>query len=352
MKVDQKDRFDSLSELFDEAIIIVDEAGVVTRSNAKAFDLLGTQITYNPLDNFLRHPDFLTALDAASSMGKKTDLNYTRMGHVRRDFKIRIAPYEVDEIILIIFDTTLENSVERIQSEFVANVSHELRSPLTALAGFIETLQTSAKDDTEARARFLEIMQNEADRMQRLIDGLLSLSRVEAEEHRPPRNQVDLMQLVETVVAAQQHRAGANNMEIVVRNEWPPQDELPLVRGAEDELSEVFHNLLENAIKYGRDGSQIDVRVTTGRGINQQFRPDLVRVQVINIGETIPEEHLARLTERFYRVDKGRARSMGGSGLGLAIVKHIVNRHRGRLRITSSAGETCFSVTLQGIKKD
>ncbi|MEE3120638.1 MAG: histidine kinase dimerization/phospho-acceptor domain-containing protein, partial [Pseudomonadota bacterium] len=156
--VQQTDRFDSLSELFNEAIIIVDRTGVVERANAKAFELLGAHIAHRPLDNFLRHPDFQDALDAASTNGKITDLNYTRMGQVRRDFKIRIAPFDDGQIILIIFDITMELSVERIQSEFVANVSHELRSPLTALTGFIETLQTSAKEDVGARERFLDIM--------------------------------------------------------------------------------------------------------------------------------------------------------------------------------------------------
>ena len=344
--VQQTDRFDSLSELFNEAIIIVDRTGVVERSNAKAFELLGAHIAHRPLDNFLRHPDFQDALDAASTNEKITDLNYTRMGQVRRDFKIRIAPYDDGQIILIIFDITMELSVERIQSEFVANVSHELRSPLTALTGFIETLQTSAKEDVSARERFLGIMQSEADRMQRLIDGLLSLSRVEAEEHRPPRDALDLMKLVEDVIAALRFRASSNDMEIVVTNDWPEVDGVPVVSGDADELSEVIHNLIDNAIKYGHDGSEIAVRISTGRGVDQKFRPDLARVQIINQGDTIGEEHLSRLTERFYRVDKGRSRNMGGSGLGLAIVKHIVNRHRGRLRITSNDGETCFSITL------
>ena len=341
-----KDRFDSLSELFNEAIIIVDQAGVVERSNAKALDLLGAHIAHRPLDNFLRHPDFQDALDAASTSGKTTDLNYTRMGQVRRDFKIRIAPFENAQIILVLFDITMELSVERIQSEFVANVSHELRSPLTALTGFIETLQTSAREDVEARERFLGIMQSEADRMQRLIDGLLSLSRVEAEEHRAPRNALDLVKVIEDTNAALRFRASGNDMDIVVYNDWPEEDGVPVVNGAADEMFEVLHNLIENAIKYGRQGSEIAVRVSTGRGVDQKFRQDMVNVQIINQGETIGEEHLARLTERFYRVDKGRSRNMGGSGLGLAIVKHIVNRHRGRLRITSNDGETCFSITL------
>ena len=341
-----KDRFDSLSELFNEAIIIVDQAGVVERSNVKAFDLLGAHIENRPLDNFLRHPDFQDALDAASTSGKTTDLNYTRMGQVRRDFKIRIAPFENAQIILVLFDITMELSVERIQSEFVANVSHELRSPLTALTGFIETLQTSAREDVEARERFLGIMQSEADRMQRLIDGLLSLSRVEAEEHRAPRDALDLVKVIEDTNAALRFRASGNDMDIVVYNDWPEEDGVPVVNGAADEMFEVLHNLIENAIKYGRQGSEIAVRVSTGRGVDQKFRQDMVNVQIINQGDTIGEEHLARLTERFYRVDKGRSRNMGGSGLGLAIVKHIVNRHRGRLRITSNDGETCFSITL------
>ena len=349
--VQQTDRFDSLSELFNEAIIIVDRTGVVERSNAKAIELLGAHIARRPLDNFLRHPDFQDALEAASTNQKITDLNYTRMGQVRRDFKIRIAPFDDGQIILIIFDITMELSVERIQSEFVANVSHELRSPLTALTGFIETLQTSAKEDVSARERFLGIMQSEADRMQRLIDGLLALSRVEAEEHRPPREALDLIKVVEDAIAALHFRASGNDMEIVFINDWPEVDGVPVVNGDADELSEVIHNVIDNAVKYGHNGSEIAVRISTGRGVDKKFRPDLVRIQIINQGDTIGEEHLSRLTERFYRVDKGRSRNMGGSGLGLAIVKHIVNRHRGRLQITSNDGETCFSITLSCVMR-
>lgn len=340
------DPFETMSQLLNEAVVLIDKDGLVTRANDAAFELLGNNIANKPLDNFLRHPDFVAVVTKARYDGVAGQLNYTRMGQVRREFNIRVAPFGDGNVILVIADLTVVSSFERIQSEFVANVSHELRSPLTALAGFIETLQNAAQDDEEARERFLSIMQSEAERMQRLIDDLLSLSRVEAEEHRSPRDPVDLFGLLDEVMASQGNRAEQNEMQIVLDNRWSGADDLPIIAGARDELLEVFHNLVENAVKYGHRGSQIDLRVTEGYTVDRQPRDNLVRVQVVNHGDTIASEHLSRLTERFYRIDKGRSRKMGGTGLGLAIVKHIINRHRGRLRITSEDGETTFSVTL------
>lgn len=340
---DLDSQFENLTRLLEEAVILVDSNGMVVRANALAYELLGSNIDGKSLDNFLRHPDFFSALKRAFEENVKSELNYTRMRQIRRDFILRLVPFDDNHVVLVILDVTMIKSIERIQSEFVANVSHELRTPLTALLGFIETLQDQAQDDAQAQARFLPIMQSEAERMQRLIDRLLSLSRVEADEHRTPREKVSLQAVLDEIINS---HANTEQDFVLDMKDWPPHRPPPIVAGAHDELLEVFHNLIENALRHGYQNTPIIIKIGEGFGYDQKKRPDLVRVQIINQSDTIAAQHLMRLTERFYRVDKGRSRKMGGTGLGLAIVKHIVNRHRGWLRITSTNNETCIGVTL------
>jgi two-component system phosphate regulon sensor histidine kinase PhoR len=237
---------------------------------------------------------------------------------------------------------TLQRNLEKVRRDFVANVSHELRSPLTSLAGFVETMLSDEVPDPAMQTRFLKIMDEEAKRMSRLIDDLLSLSRVEVDEHIIPENRANLAELLHSVRDSMIGRAMKKNMNIKITQPDEAQSHAtpPVILGKHDEITEVFVNLLENAIKYGFDGSDIMLAITL-------VAPRHVRIEVTNFGEGIEERHLPRLTERFYRVDKARSRQIGGTGLGLAIVKHIVNRHRGSLSITSTLGETTkFSVDL------
>ena len=343
------ERFENMAALLDEASILLDSESLVVAANGDALALLGADIIGHPLDRLLRHPDFADAVRRACDEGQHDSLDYTRMDQVRRSFTLRIAPFEAGYALLVIYDGTMGLSVERIRSDFVANVSHELRSPLTALRGFIETLQDGAGEEKDNRTHFLDIMQGEAERMQRLIDDLLHLSRVEAEEHRLPDEAVKVEPLLHELTSAMRDGAAKNGKTISVDIAPELRGQNLVVQGVGDELRQVFQNLVENALRYGAPDSAVYLRVNTGRLASGQLRDDLLRVQVVNQGNTIAPEHLARLTERFYRIDKGRARKMGGTGLGLAIVKHIVNRHKGRLRITSEAEETTVSVTLQRI---
>jgi two-component system phosphate regulon sensor histidine kinase PhoR len=225
--------------------------------------------------------------------------------------------------------------VERMRADFVANASHELRTPLASLIGFIATLRGPAADDPPAQARFLEIMAEQAERMNRLIDDLLSLSRIEIIEHQVPNEQVNLEDLIERSLAG---------FEIAFRQRGTTLDfhaapNLPDILGDTDQLEQVMQNLLDNALKYGRQGGTIKVRLEKASpGGVFPSRPGVV-VSVADDGAGIAKQHLSRLTERFYRVDTGRSRAVGGTGLGLAIVKHIVNRHRGVLGIESEVGE-------------
>ena len=226
-----------------------------------------------------------------------------------------------------------------MRRDFVANVSHELRTPLTALSGFIETLGGAARDDAAARDRFLAIMAREAGRMNRLVQDLLHLSRVEAAERVRPTTRIDLQKVLATTLGSLRPLADDAGVRLEVEGETGP---LPLLAD-QDQMIQVLSNLIENAVKYGGAGGVVTLRLT------RDALPGgpAIRVDVIDRGEGIDPVHLPRLTERFYRVDGHRSREKGGTGLGLAIVKHIVNRHRGRLRIDSTVGKgSVFSVLL------
>jgi two-component system phosphate regulon sensor histidine kinase PhoR len=237
----------------------------------------------------------------------------------------------------VFHDLTPLHRVEEMRSDFVANASHELRTPLAALSGFIDTLLGPARADAAARERFLAIMKTQAARMARLIDDLLSLSRIELIEHVHPDTPVDLVPIVRQVVDGLQTLATDRNVEITLALPDKP----ALVPGDRDELTRVFENLIENALKYGASGKKVDV------GFSTSGRESEILVTIRDYGPGIAAEHIPRLTERFYRVDVTQSRAEGGTGLGLALVKHILNRHRGRLTIESEFGRgATFNVRL------
>jgi two-component system phosphate regulon sensor histidine kinase PhoR len=247
-------------------------------------------------------------------------------------------------VLLVLHDLTAAKRAEQMRVDFVANASHELKTPLASLSGFIETLRGPARDDAAARENFLSIMEEQATRMKRLINDLLSLSRIELNEHVVPNDKVDLAGVVNDVVDGIAPIAAQNGVAI---NIACPED-LPFVIGARHELFQVFQNLIDNAVKYGRAGGKVDVTLSVERepqddGTTRTF----IRTDVRDYGPGIPREHVPRLTERFYRVDPDKSRREGGTGLGLAIVKHIVNRHQGEFEIESRVGEgATFSVKI------
>ncbi|MDO5621032.1 MAG: ATP-binding protein [Paracoccus sp. (in: a-proteobacteria)] len=244
--------------------------------------------------------------------------------------------------LVVLQDTSGIEQAEQMRRDFVANVSHELRTPLTALMGFIETLRGAARNDAAARDRFLAIMESEAGRMSRMISDLLSLTRVESNERIRPSKPVDLAALLRAAAATLTPAATAAG--VVIRLEGV--DQPVVLAGDSDQLTQVFHNLIENAMKYGGSGGEVGLSMTY-LPHDPQLRGPAWAVVVTDKGEGIDALHLPRLTERFYRVDDHRSREKGGTGLGLAIVKHIVNRHRGRLRIESEKGKgSRFSVIL------
>ncbi|HTW28064.1 MAG TPA: ATP-binding protein [Acetobacteraceae bacterium] len=295
----------------------------------------------------LRHPGLRAAIDRGLAQGARQTAQVTLPLPVERELAATVLildPPLADggQIVVVLADRTRERAVERMRADFVANVSHELRTPLASLIGFIETLRGAAADDPPAQARFLGIMAEQAGRMNRLIDDLLGLSRIELTEHQRPAGQVDLASLIPRIAAGFEPGLDARRMRLELDVTRP----LPVVEGDADQLAQVLQNLMDNAMKYGREGGTVRVAAAAAQGERWPARPGIV-LAVSDDGPGIAREHLPRLTERFYRVDKGRSRAVGGTGLGLAIVKHIVNRHRGQFQIDSVEGQgSTFRVWL------
>ena len=331
-----------------EPVVLAGPDNRILAANRAATDALGPGLTGQPVHAVFRQPEALAALDRAAATGEETQ---ARLNLPTRSFdaiyRMTVHPCSpagggAGLTVISLADVGHIEEAEQIRRDFVANMSHELRSPLTVLTGFIETLKGPARNDAEARARFLAIMEGEAQRMNRLIGDLLQLSRVEANQRVRPRDPVDVAEVVRATLTAL--RPQIEDRRLVAGFE-APQGALS-VPGDRDQLVQVFHNLVENAIKYGGAGGGVWIAARIEPRL-VGFSGPVVVVEVADRGEGIDPMHLPRLTERFYRVDSHRSRAMGGTGLGLAIVKHIVQRHRGRLSIRSARGEgSCFTVFL------
>lgn len=363
---------DAIIDALHDPLVLVDSARQVARANQAARGLFGDRMIGRDLAASVRHPGVLEAADAVLAGAASRSVEYSLPVPVERMFEVRVKPFRprspatveaapgggdpVALVILTMHDITAIRRSEQMRADFIANASHELRTPLSTLLGFIETLRGPAHDDPEARDRFLSIMHEQASRMSRLVSDLLSLSRIELDEHMPPAGRVDVVRNLKGVLAALELKAAARRLRLTLSA--PPV--LPAVAGDEDQLSQVFQNLVSNAIKYSREQTEVTVAVMVSDGHavgavsgapsgRRTPRPgnQMVAVAVTDRGEGIARTHLPRLTERFYRVDAARSRALGGTGLGLAIVKHIMNRHRGRLTIESEVGTgSTFTVYL------
>jgi two-component system phosphate regulon sensor histidine kinase PhoR len=317
-----------------DPVMALNARGEVVALNAPAKTLAPALRRGEPVSLGLRIPEVLDAIRRASAAGATQRAEFYERVPVERWHEVIVVPVGADLVLMTFHDLTPLRRVDEMRADFVANASHELRTPLAALSGFIETLQGPARDDPAARDRFLGIMQAQANRMARLIDDLLSLSRIELNAHLRPDKEVELVSIIRQVVDGLQTLARARDVE--VRMSAP--DRL-IVRGDRDELLRVFENLVENALKYAASGKHVDISLT-------EVSPREARVAVRDYGPGIAPEHLPRLTERFYRVDVAQSRSEGGTGLGLALVKHILNRHGGRLTIESVVGEGATFIAL------
>ncbi len=323
----QLDSERALLERLPDPIILFGADRAIVRLNATARSTLGPGVPA-----LLRHPGFRAALERAQQRGTDEFAEIGLPVPIARELHVSVLamPGITKQMLVVLSDRTRERAIERMRADFVANASHELRTPLTSLIGFIDTLRGPAADDPAAQARFLGIMAEQSQRMNRLIDDLLSLSRVELTEHVLPSGRVGVESLVDGLVAGFGPLLAGRQVTLGL----DVASGLPDVTGDEDQLWQVLQNLMENAIKYGRDGGRVVVAAQAGPRTGQAG----VLISVRDDGPGIASTHIPRLTERFYRVNTHRSRAVGGTGLGLAIVKHIVSRHRGQLRIESVEG--------------
>lgn len=345
----------ALLQALPDPVLVVGADRRIELSNPAARELFGPRIDGQQVVSCIRQPDSAAALDQGfraladpqAPPGPFEALKLMTTATGERTWHLRVTALRMDDplggrLVVTLRDVSHVEAAEQQRRDFVANVSHEMRSPLTVLLGFIETLRGPARDDTAARAQFLEIMEREAQRMSRLVADLLSLSKVESDEKIRPRGAVSVSETLRATLAAL--RPQIDHLGIAVALDDAAA--VAPVPGDRDQLVQVFHNLVENALKYGARGGRIEVQAAR---LDQMlgFAGPVLRVSITDFGEGIDPIHIPRLTERFYRVDGHRSRAMGGTGLGLAIVKHIVNRHRGRLTIRSARGEgSTFTVHL------
>jgi two-component system, OmpR family, phosphate regulon sensor histidine kinase PhoR len=334
-----------------DPLIMLNSEQRVIRANRAAETLLQEPLAGRALPGLLRHPALMAAVESALAEGVGHKVEIALSVPVERELIAHVEPLarplpEGAAAILVLHDVTAMMRSDRMRADFIANASHELRTPLSTLIGFLETLAGPARNDPGAQARFLPIMLEQGRRMARLVSDLLSLSRIELNEHTPPSGSVDLAPILKSVAESLALKASGRDMAI--RLELGPME--PVIGDAE-ELTQVFQNLIDNAIKYGSAGAEVRVLAGPADAASPRVPRRLaggVAVSVIDRGEGIQREHLPRLTERFYRVDSARSRELGGTGLGLAIVKHILNRHRGHLEIESVLKEgSRFTVYLR-----
>jgi two-component system phosphate regulon sensor histidine kinase PhoR len=334
---------EAIVENLPDPLLVLSPDRLPLRANAAARSLFGAGTDRGPpregdVAALLRHPTMAAAVDRALAEHRPQTADLVLPVPVAREIAAQVIPMEPaladgGRIVIMLSDRSRERALERMRADFVANASHELRTPLASLIGFIETLRGPAEDDAAARKRFLGIMAEQSERMRRLIDDLLGLSRIELTEHQPPTGTAPLSAIARAEADALEPLFRARRVSLVTDIE-----EAVATPADAEQLAQVVRNLLENAVRHGNEGGEVRLAVAPCEaGPRLPSRPGVL-LTVSDDGPGIPVEHIPRLTERFYRVDRGRSRSAGGTGLGLAIVKHIVNRHRGLLLIESEAG--------------
>jgi two-component system, OmpR family, phosphate regulon sensor histidine kinase PhoR len=329
---------DALLAAFPHPAVLVDAGGTIRALNASAGERFALARLGEPAAFAIRDPQLQDAL-AACRRGEASRFEMVERTPVLRAFDVSAAPVGQGFALLTLEDLTERRRLERLRVDFVANASHELRTPLASILGFVETLRGPARNDPAAAAKFLGIMEEQARRMSRLVDDLLSLSRIEMQQHLQPTGTAVLQDVARQMIDGLRPRAKEAGVTVTLD---APAEPL-MVRGDRDELLRVFENLIENAIRYGGSGGRVEVAIGR-RGADKAF------ASIRDHGPGIAPEHVPRLTERFYRTDAAASRNSGGTGLGLAIVKHIMLRHRGRLEIDSTPGEgSAFTIELARI---
>lgn len=345
---EQSALFVNIMENLIDPLIFLNHNKTIFMANKSAKNMFDREFIDHKVSDFLFDTDALAAIDRAIETGVSDTVEYSTPNPRPRNYLLRIHVHDKFEnsrpedrtILLTIYDITSIREAERMRVDFVANVSHELRTPLASILGFVETLQGPAKEDKQAIERFLKIMQDEANRMTRLIEDLLSLSHIERDAHIPPSENVSLIRVIENVIETLSFSLNKKNMTASFTTEYKSGN----IIGDRDQLTQVFQNLIDNAIKYGAENSEISIHMDSH--IEKPDNKGFIKITVTNQGAGIADEHIERLTERFYRVDTARSRSLGGTGLGLAIVKHIIQRHEGKLSFSSEVGKNVTATVL------
>lgn len=345
MYVDKRPLLEVIMDNLDDPFIIFNHNGDIIISNKAAKVMFDNMLHKTNISAILHQPNIVDAINTCLENDTPETVGFIHANPVRKNYVARIHIFNSEalpllkgvkpskdekQIILSIHDITEIKKAEKMRVDFIANMSHELRTPLASITGFIETLQGPAENDPAARKRFLQIMADESGRMTRLIEDLLSLSRIEQKAHVPPQDKVKLTSLITSVIDTFDLKLQKARMTIEFVK---PKKSTPIT-GDHDQITQVFQNLIDNAIKYGTENTTIKITVKFNKQ-DQAFN-----ITVFNEGRGISKKHLARLTERFYRIDAARSRNLGSTGLGLAIVKHIIQRHHGQLKFESIYGES------------
>ncbi len=321
-----KDKSRQLIEGLTEPALVVRGAAVIM-SNAASRDLFGIAIEGVDVRQVLPHPAVIERL-VRGKLRTADEVEVAGLGGSRRHWLARLAPLDDGSVMVRLIDRNEARAAEQMRVDFVANASHELRTPLSTVIGYSETLRESdGTIDDETRAKFLAVVHDEARRMQRVVEDLISLSRIEAEKFTTPTEPVDIAPMIDVAVESAARMAAERGSELKCN----VATDLPPISADRGQVLQVLDNLITNALRYGEPGTPVS--------ISARLEGGMVHVEVADRGEGIPAEDIPRLTERFYRVDTSRSRGLGGTGLGLSIVKHIVERHRGRLTIESVVGK-------------
>ncbi len=348
----------------EDAIIVLDSDQKIVFQNSHSIDLFENNYTGQNITNLIRSPIVLETLENVyknkktkiieynSEYGQNLSPRSTNFYNVEISYEknhLQLTNTKDNYVILMKNITPLKN-IEKVRSSFIANVSHELKTPLATIMGFLETIRGPAKDDKKSMSKFLGIMDKETIRMKRLIDDLLVVSKIESDEHIHPTKKVNLIKTLNNVIESLKEYALKKNIKI--RTNYQLSENLSVL-GNEDELVQVFTNIIDNSIKYGKINSSIDIKAEevkeqTDQSEDKKLFPQLIlKISVKDESDGIHAKHLSRLTERFYRVDAARSKEIGGTGLGLTIVKHILNKHRGHLDINSEINQgSTFTVEL------
>ena len=348
----------------EDAIIVLDSDQKIVFQNSHSIDLFENNYTGQNITNLIRSPIVLETLENVyknkktkiieynSEYGQNLSPRSTNFYNVEISYEknhLQLTNTKDNYVILMKNITPLKN-IEKVRSSFIANVSHELKTPLATVMGFLETIRGPAKDDKKSMSKFLGIMDKETIRMKRLIDDLLVVSKIESDEHIHPTKKVNLIKTLNNVIESLMEYALKKNIQI--RTNYQLSENLSVL-GNEDELVQVFTNIIDNSIKYGKINSSIDIKAEevkeqTDQSEDKKLFPQLIlKISVKDESDGIHAKHLSRLTERFYRVDAARSKEIGGTGLGLTIVKHILNKHRGHLDIKSEINQgSTFTVEL------